>query len=66
MRTVPFLLNTLYRRGVYSSVCSTAEPHYGHGPVGLWVTLFIFSKVRTWYLLEIATIIALLTRHICT
>ncbi|TMW63085.1 hypothetical protein Poli38472_005703 [Pythium oligandrum] len=45
VRTAPFLLNTLYRRGVYNSVCATPRPHYGHGPVGLWVTLFIFSKV---------------------
>jgi len=45
VRTVPFLLNTIYRRGVYNSVCAEPRPHYGHGPVGLWVTLFIFSKV---------------------
>ncbi|GLE06627.1 hypothetical protein PINS_up016021 [Pythium insidiosum] len=45
VRTVPFLLNTIYRRGIYNSVCASPRPHYGHGPVGLWVTLFIFSKV---------------------
>jgi hypothetical protein len=45
IRTVPFLLNTIYQRGVYNSVCTPPTPHYGHGPVGLWVTLFIFSKV---------------------
>lgn len=45
VRTVPFLLNTIYRRGLYNSVCAEPRPNYGHGPVGLWVTLFIFSKV---------------------
>ncbi|RLN46921.1 hypothetical protein BBJ28_00003068 [Nothophytophthora sp. Chile5] len=44
-RTVPFLINTVYHRGVYHSVCAPPEPHYGHGPVALWVMLFIFSKV---------------------
>jgi elongation of very long chain fatty acids protein 6 len=45
VRTMPFLLNTIYRRGVYHSVCSPPLTHYGEGPVALWVTLFIFSKV---------------------
>ncbi|KAF1330337.1 Elongation of very long chain fatty acids protein, partial [Globisporangium splendens] len=45
IRTVPFLLNTIYRRGVYNSVCMVPTLHYGHGPVGFWVTVFIFSKV---------------------
>ncbi|ETV90914.1 hypothetical protein H310_14402 [Aphanomyces invadans] len=45
IRTVPFLLNSLVTRGVYFNVCSEAFPHYGRGPVGLWVTLFIFSKI---------------------
>uniref|UniRef100_K3X8B3 Elongation of fatty acids protein n=1 Tax=Globisporangium ultimum (strain ATCC 200006 / CBS 805.95 / DAOM BR144) TaxID=431595 RepID=K3X8B3_GLOUD len=45
IRTVPFLLNTIYRRGVYNSVCMVPTAHYGHGPVGFWVTVFIFSKV---------------------
>ncbi|RHZ02211.1 hypothetical protein DYB26_000653 [Aphanomyces astaci] len=45
IRTVPFLLNSLFTRGVYHNVCSEAFPHYGRGPVGLWVTLFIFSKI---------------------
>lgn len=45
LRTLPFLANTVYQRGVYHSVCAPPTPHYGHGPVGLWVTLFIFSKV---------------------
>jgi hypothetical protein len=45
IRTVPFLLNTIYRRGVKHSVCAPAIPHFGSGPVGFWVMLFIFSKV---------------------
>ncbi|CAH0493807.1 unnamed protein product [Peronospora farinosa] len=44
-RTVPFLINTMYRRGVYHSVCAPPTLHYGRGPVALWVLLFIFSKV---------------------
>lgn len=49
IRTVPFLINTIYRRGVYNSVCTPPTPHYGQGPIGLWVTLFIFSKVCLLY-----------------
>ncbi|EQC26197.1 hypothetical protein SDRG_15934 [Saprolegnia diclina VS20] len=45
IRTVPFLLNTLAVRGWHHAVCAEAMPHYGHGPVSFWVTLFIFSKI---------------------
>ncbi|CAK4616579.1 hypothetical protein LEN26_001530 [Aphanomyces euteiches] len=45
VRTVPFLLNSLYTNGLHHNVCSEAMPHYGHGPVALWTTLFIFSKI---------------------
>ncbi|OQR86335.1 elongation of very long chain fatty acids protein [Achlya hypogyna] len=45
VRTVPFLLDSIYQRGWYQSICSEATDHYGNGPTGLWVALFIFSKV---------------------
>ncbi|EQC26232.1 hypothetical protein SDRG_15967 [Saprolegnia diclina VS20] len=45
VRTVPFLLDSIYQRGAYASICSEATDHYGNGPTGLWVALFIFSKV---------------------
>ncbi|CAI5731089.1 unnamed protein product [Hyaloperonospora brassicae] len=45
LRTVPSLLNTIYYRGVYHSVCVPPTPRYGRGPVGFWVVLFIFSKI---------------------
>ncbi|KAH9151072.1 hypothetical protein AeRB84_006232 [Aphanomyces euteiches] len=47
IRTVPFLINSIVRRGFHHSVCSDATLHYGNGPVGLWVCLFIFSKAGT-------------------
>ncbi|TYZ68819.1 hypothetical protein PybrP1_003375 [[Pythium] brassicae (nom. inval.)] len=45
LRTALFLLNTIYHRGVYYSVCTSQTLHYGNGPVGLWVTLFVFFNV---------------------
>jgi len=45
IRTAPFLLNSIVHRGFYHSVCAPAVPHYGHGPEGFWVTIFILSKV---------------------
>ncbi|OQS05290.1 elongation of very long chain fatty acids protein [Thraustotheca clavata] len=45
VRTAPFLIHSIYERGLYHSICSEATDHYGNGPVGLWVALFIFSKV---------------------
>ncbi|ETW07044.1 hypothetical protein, variant 3 [Aphanomyces invadans] len=45
LRTVPFLVHSIYHHGVYHSVCSDATLHYGNGPVGFWVSLFIFSKI---------------------
>eukprot|EP00440_Ansanella_granifera_P000526 gb/GFBE01000571.1/.p1 GENE.gb/GFBE01000571.1/~~gb/GFBE01000571.1/.p1 ORF type:complete len:332 (+),score=56.89 gb/GFBE01000571.1/:1-996(+) len=44
LRAVPQLLGSLHNFGFVYTVCRTASPHYGSGPVGLWVCLFIFSK----------------------
>lgn len=52
LRTAPHLLYFLFKDGVWDmkenfflSVCKPGEPSYGHGASGLWVMLFIFSKV---------------------
>ncbi|KAF0701624.1 hypothetical protein As57867_007922, partial [Aphanomyces stellatus] len=45
LRTVPFLLNSLWTNGIHHNVCGEAFNHYGRGPVALWTTLFIFSKI---------------------
>lgn len=53
LRTMPHLLNTLltvandhgWWTGYYNSICAPAESAYGHGAAGLWVMLFIFSKI---------------------
>eukprot|EP00667_Euglena_gracilis_P014412 EG_transcript_14945 len=44
-RTVPYLWNTVATRGVRYTVCTDPYEWYSDGPVGLWVGLFIFSKV---------------------
>ncbi|KAI9913503.1 hypothetical protein PsorP6_005700 [Peronosclerospora sorghi] len=44
-RVVPFLFSVIYRRGLYQSMCAPPTPIYGHGPVSLWLWLFIVSKV---------------------
>ncbi|CCI42965.1 unnamed protein product [Albugo candida] len=45
IRTVPPLLNLLYNRGAYVGVCADPVKLYDKGHVGLWITLFIFSKI---------------------
>ncbi|KAJ1437269.1 putative elongation of very long chain fatty acids protein [Ochromonadaceae sp. CCMP2298] len=44
-KTVPVLLSTLYTDGYSSSVCSYPAETWGTGSSGLWVVLFIFSKI---------------------
>jgi len=43
VRTVPHLLAELYIGRTYA-FCRTAQMMYGHGAVGLWTLLFIYSK----------------------
>eukprot|EP01012_Entosiphon_sulcatum_P040067 TRINITY_DN536_c0_g1_i1.p1 TRINITY_DN536_c0_g1~~TRINITY_DN536_c0_g1_i1.p1 ORF type:complete len:299 (+),score=71.70 TRINITY_DN536_c0_g1_i1:134-1030(+) len=43
-RTVPTLVNTLLNKGYFYSVCHNPMDWYGHGPSGIWVGLFIYSK----------------------
>lgn len=45
MRTVPQLLNNLYQNDFYYSICEPAPRTFGLGAAGMWVTLFIFSKM---------------------
>lgn len=45
LRTVPHLLNNLYQFGFYYTTCAAAPGAYGLGASGMWVTLFIFSKI---------------------
>lgn len=45
LRTAPHLLYYTWQKGFYASICAPAEPAYGHGAVGLWTMLFIFSKI---------------------
>jgi elongation of very long chain fatty acids protein 6 len=45
VRTAPHLLYYAWRHGGWASVCAPAETAFGQGAVGLWVMLFIFSKV---------------------
>lgn len=44
-RTMPHLALLVYERGLEGSVCSPAEPTFGTGPAGLWVSAFCFSKL---------------------
>jgi len=44
-RTVPHLLQRLFKEGFRDSVCADPITWYGDGPVGLWMFLFIISKV---------------------
>jgi hypothetical protein len=44
-RTVPFLLGQLLSMTYEKTVCSDPDVTYGNGPVGLWVALFILSKL---------------------
>ena len=45
LRTAPHLLFYAWRSGGWASVCAPAETAFGQGAVGLWVMLFIFSKI---------------------
>jgi len=44
-RTVPYLIQKFYSHGFEYTVCTDPRQWYLDGPVGLWVGLFIFSKV---------------------
>jgi len=44
-RTAPHLGLLVAQRGLEGSVCSPAEPTFGTGPAGLWVSAFCFSKL---------------------
>jgi len=44
-RTVPHLLHTIATKPFRDTICTDPESAYGEGAVGLWVMLFIFSKV---------------------
>jgi elongation of very long chain fatty acids protein 6 len=45
LRTAPHLLYYIGVHGGWASVCAPAETAFGQGAAGLWVMLFIFSKV---------------------
>eukprot|EP00981_Chlorochromonas_danica_P001260 scaffold268_cov210-Ochromonas_danica.AAC.55 len=42
---VPFLLGSILTKSYEETVCQPALESYGYGPTGLWVMLFIFSKI---------------------
>jgi hypothetical protein len=42
---VPFLIGYIIESGYEGTVCNWAVEKYGGGPTGLWVMLFIFSKI---------------------
>jgi elongation of very long chain fatty acids protein 6 len=44
-RTVPLLYKTVMERGFQYSICTDPEEWYLDGEAGLWVGLFIFSKI---------------------
>ena len=44
-RTVPHLMEALNSRGLTYTICTNPAEWYLNGPVGLWVGLFIFSKL---------------------
>jgi len=45
VRTVPHLLHVIATRSFRDTICIHPESTYGEGACGLWVMLFIFSKV---------------------
>ncbi|TFJ80435.1 hypothetical protein NSK_008176 [Nannochloropsis salina CCMP1776] len=45
LRTVPHLLNNITTLSFRETVCTSAAKAYGEGACGLWVMLFIFSKI---------------------
>jgi len=44
-KTVPVLYHSLLDKGFVYTACTDPEQWYADGPVGLWVGLFIFSKL---------------------
>lgn len=44
-RTVPILLHNLTTKSIRDNMCNDAETSYGSGSTGLWIQLFVFSKV---------------------
>eukprot|EP00606_Chrysophyceae_sp_TOSAG23-5_P001468 GSChrysophyteH2.ASY1.ANO1.261.1 assembled CDS len=44
-RTVPFLLGSIFLNPYKDTICIDPRTSWGHGPTGLWVMLFIFSKL---------------------
>ena len=44
-QTVPHLMRALHRDGFLSTVCRDPREWYLDGPVGMWVALFIMSKL---------------------
>jgi len=45
VRTVPHLLHAISTQPFRDTICTTPNSSYGEGACGLWVMLFIFSKV---------------------
>ncbi|KAJ1495106.1 hypothetical protein T484DRAFT_1763486 [Baffinella frigidus] len=45
VHTLPTLLENLFKHGFLYTVCRDPEDWYLNGPTGLWVGLFIFSKI---------------------
>lgn len=45
LRTVPHLLHNLATKSFRDTICTHPESMYGEGACGMWVMLFIFSKV---------------------
>lgn len=45
MRTWPQLIHNLTTMPFHDNLCSNPEEHYGSGSTGLWVQLFILSKL---------------------
>mmetsp|Transcript_25918 Transcript_25918/g.62513 ORF Transcript_25918/g.62513 Transcript_25918/m.62513 type:complete len:332 (-) Transcript_25918:91-1086(-) len=45
LRTMPVLIHFIRRKGFHFTVCTDPQDWYLDGPVGLWVGLFIFSKI---------------------
>jgi elongation of very long chain fatty acids protein 6 len=45
MRTMPILLHNLTAKSIRDNMCNDAETSYGSGSTGLWVQLFVYSKI---------------------
>lgn len=45
IRTMPHLVLTIYKHGLYYSICHNAVESYGAQASGLWTILFILSKI---------------------